>query len=71
MPSPDRSTLYGRPKTGLKSTDEDDDDESENENEALPELVLGYARCHKHWWMDVITNGTTSKEQNNDTRHAQ
>ncbi|KAF5360928.1 hypothetical protein D9756_004733 [Leucocoprinus leucothites] len=66
MPSRERSTIYGHAKRRLKSDDDDDDDESENDT--LPELVLGYARCHKHWWMDVVTDVASARDQNRDTR---
>ncbi|KXN88240.1 hypothetical protein AN958_07699 [Leucoagaricus sp. SymC.cos] len=63
MPSPERSILYGRPRQGLKSIE----DEDESGSEALPELVIGYGRCHKRWWMDIVANATSARERSNDT----
>lgn len=57
MPSIERSMLYGRPKSHLKPTDDEDED-----TEILPELVIGYARCHKHWWMDTLTENKSSHQ---------
>ncbi|KAJ3554843.1 hypothetical protein NP233_g12338 [Leucocoprinus birnbaumii] len=67
MPSLERSTMYGHTKRRLKAEDDDDDDDDESENEALPELLLGFARCHKHWWMDAVADAATAREQNRDT----
>ncbi|KAF9454716.1 hypothetical protein P691DRAFT_191903 [Macrolepiota fuliginosa MF-IS2] len=66
MPSLERSTLYGRPSSHLKSVDGDDD-----EAETLPELVIGYARCHKHWWMDEIPDIASPKDQSNNNHRPQ
>jgi hypothetical protein len=54
MPSLEHSTLYGAQKSCL--------DDDEPDHEGLPELVIGYARCHKHPSVHVTTNDETEEK---------